>query len=166
MSSFKEIIFLGLFLFFLAVVFSSFSLSYTGNIVKENFSAQELLQNPDPIINDYNSRFENIPRFAKNLLGNEKINLIIVLADNQTKNIALTTKEGKIIEYKNEPYQDATFRITSSAGTIDKIAKAGDPKTEFKTNVLNNNIKIEPNGFEQTVKYYTAIGVLKVSSWF
>lgn len=166
MSSFKEIIFFGLFLFFLAVVFSSFSLSYTGNIVKENFSAQELLQNPDPIINDYNSRFENIPQFAKNLLGNEKINLIVILANNQTKNLALTTKEGKIIEYKSELYKDAAFTITTSAETIDKIAKAGDPKTEFKTNVLKNNIKIEPNGFEQTVKYYAAISVLKISSWF
>ena len=155
-----------LLVFFLIVIALSFNLSYTGSIVGNDFNAKEAIENPEKTINDYNQGFENIPSFARTLLGNERMNLIVKMDDGSKNQLGLVTKEGKIVEYSRELLQNATIDVITSEDVMNSIAWSGNPSQEFGSAIDDERIKLEPKRFTTSTKSFIAKIVLKIRSWF
>ena len=162
----KSLTTLILLVFFVVVVITSFDLSYTGDIVAENFNTKYLLDNMDKVVNDYNQKFENIPRFAKTLFGNERINLAIIMNNNSKKEFGLITKEGKVIEYSKKPLENPTIGITAPESVIDNIASSRNPSQEFSKAIKNKNIILEPKKFLTKIKVTGAKAFIKIKDLF
>jgi len=165
MGFIKNTIIVGLIVFFLVVMMISFDISYTGEIVGANFSASYFVAHPDEVIADYNTKFENIPNFARTLLGNERINLVINMSDGSVKNFGLITKEGKIIELNKDSLNSPTFVITTSERVIDEVAKSSNAGQDFADAILNDKIKVEGIGFMPQTKIFSAKTYLKANGW-
>ena len=162
----KNIITIILIAFFLVVVITSFDLSYTGNIVKDNFNAKELVENTNQVVNDYNQKFENIPKFAKTLLGNERINLLINMNDGSKKELSFVTKEGKIISYEKKPLENPTMLITASESIIDSVSSSSNPSADFAKAIKNKSINIEPKKLKGKIKFSAAKIFIKIREKF
>lgn len=166
MGLIRNLIIFGLVVFFFAVIIVSFDLGYTGNIVRENFNTRYAVEHTDEIVNEYNHRFERIPNFAKTLLGNERINLIINMNDGSMKEYSLVTQEGKIIEYDNKLLNDYSIAVRTSERVIDSIASSKEPGNDFGNAVENGDIKIESQKLVSGIKITTAKIFVKIKNWF
>lgn len=164
MAEIKDLLFIGLIIFFFAVIMNAFSLNYTGEVIKEGLTVSYIINNPAEFVNEYNQKFENIPNFIKTLLGTEKINLIIE-TNNKTKTFSIETKEGKIINYSEKLFEDQTFTVELREETLDRLLSSKYIKNDIANAILTDEIKITPNGFMQTTKLFAGKNTLKIKDF-
>ena len=162
----KNLITLLLLVFFLVAVTASFDLGYTGNIVSDNFNARHAVEDMDSTVSDYNKKFENIPRFARTLFGNERINLVVSMDGGSKKDISLITKEGKIISYSKKHLEKPTMLVSTTEKTIDLIASSSNSSDEFARAIKNNDIIVEPKKIVVSVKVFAAKSFIKIRDLF
>ena len=166
MSFIKNTLFLIIAVFFIVSLLIAFDPSYTGNIVKENFSARYAFDHAEETINDYNSNFENLPNLARTLLGNERINLTVNMNDNSIKQLGLITKNGKIISYSKKTLENPTVYVTLSEDTMNSISFSSNPSKDFANAIQNKDISIESKRTVTGIKVYISKLFLKIRNLF
>lgn len=165
MSLIRNAVVLGLLLFVLVTFAIVFDVSYTGNVVNENFNARYFVDNPDTAVDDYNSRFENLPNFARSLLGSERINLDINMSDGTSKVFGLITKNGKIVGFNETKIDGATFSVYTTEEVINGLAESSNAGDDFAQAIIDDRIKVEGLGIIPNIKLKAAKLFLKAKNW-
>ncbi len=162
----KKIAFFILLAFFVISIMAMFDLKYTGNIVKEGFTAKYALEHTNEAISGYNKNFENIPNFAKTLFGNERVDLMITMNNGSLEELFFITKNGKIIEYSSNHLQDITIVVEITEEVFDLISSSQKPSNDFAKAMKENKLKVKPKRMASRFKVFAAKSYFKVKNWF
>ncbi|MEF8973666.1 MAG: hypothetical protein V5A15_02145 [Haloarcula sp.] len=118
--------------------------------------AVELFEDMGPMVETYN---ENVDAsdfgFVAGQLQGENVNLVVDDPANGTEaSVSFTLdNELRIQELELGTRDDATIQMSTDKATMDRIIASGNPSTEFKNAVLNDDITISGIGTVSQVKW-------------
>jgi len=118
--------------------------------------AVELFEDMGPMVGTYN---ENVDAsdfgFVAGQLQGENVNLVVDDPANGTEASVSFTLDNdlRIQELELGTRDDATIQMSTDKATMDRIIASGNPSTEFKNAVLNDDITISGIGTVSQVKW-------------
>ncbi len=138
--------------------------TYTGRYVKVK-NLDDVLNNMDQLVTDYNNHTDKVPGFVKSIFGYEIINATIKRNDWSVIMMKVKTDDGRIVSIENVT-EPTTLMVTTSESTFDRILNSTDQMQAFK-DALDNK-EIEYHGVKFTTKMKTGIAGIffKIGSWF
>ncbi len=75
---------------------------------------------------EYNENIDNVPGWAKAILGSERLNVTLILDDNTPVNIGVILRDGMIVEMRQGRLKKPTINLFISEQTIkDILAEPG-----------------------------------------
>jgi len=117
-------------------------------------------------VDRYNANMDNAPTILKSLLGNEKVEVNILLANGNIQNIGIQTENGLITTTVDGGFDDPSIEIKTSEETIDKIVKARDPITAFTEARDRGDVVIIGNTLTTRLKLTTVLSSVDVLRFF
>ncbi len=120
-------------------------------------------------ITRYNNNIENAPPVLKAFMGNERINMTILLHNESMTVWGIETENAKIIKYTLGGLKNPTIEEFACEDAINEVLNAEDPFTVFHESENSGRIKIEGRtpeakikvaamlSSEESIKYYFGI---------
>ncbi len=109
---------------------------------------------------------QKLPGFAKQLFGNEQININVALNDGETLNYGLITKDGQIISLSAGTLENPTLNVYGTEEVIMELAQSADPLSEFQQALNQKKISYQAVGVQNKLKYGLGTFMLRVVGWF
>jgi hypothetical protein len=112
---------------------------------------------------EFNIDAEKDPSWImKNIVGDQKINVEIILKDGSTKIIGIETKDGQVTTIQPTPIENPTMEISVDEDKVQEMVQSGDPIGFLSENLGKDGMEIETFDFWTGFK----IGVLNFILWF
>ena len=91
----------------------------------------------------YNSKVDNAPSILKNMLGSEKINLIVTRDNGSVFRVGMDMVSARIERTVDGGYSDSTIIITTTESAINEVGKSKDRIAAFKKQTDAGQIRFE-----------------------
>ncbi len=137
-----------------------------------------MIQNPQSILDvlsdpsqmhsfaeSYNKKMGKVPRILTLLLGEEKVNIEIILNDGKEFKLGYRTDKGRITEIAEGWLKEPTIIVSTTLRAIERINASADPLAAFKKEKSMRGIVIEGQSLETRIKLNAALSSDKVL-WF
>ncbi|ADE36145.1 hypothetical protein [Methanohalophilus mahii] len=119
-------------------------------------------------VDEYNANSDAIPSSLKDMLGNERIHVIIDMNNGSALNLTVVTVDGKIVEFaemeESEEFEP-TLVVSTDEGTARSIMDSASPAQVFLDAYDRGDIEITSPSFTKKVSLTVGKFVLKVSQW-
>ncbi|MFW5987466.1 MAG: hypothetical protein ACOCPU_04555 [Methanohalophilus sp.] len=119
-------------------------------------------------VDEYNANSDAIPSSLKDMLGNERIHVIIDMNNGSALNLTVVTVDGKIVEFaemeEGEEFEP-TLVVSTDEGTARAIMDSASPAQVFLDAYDRGDIEITSPSFTKKVSLTVGKFVLKVSQW-
>lgn len=92
---------------------------------------------------NYNSKVENAPFILKNMLGSEKIDLIVTRDNGSVFRVGMDMVGARIERVVDGGYSDSTIIITTTESALNEIGKSKDQIAAFKKQTDAGQIRFE-----------------------
>ncbi|MBD3310536.1 hypothetical protein GF351_04915 [Candidatus Woesearchaeota archaeon] len=106
-----------------------------------------------------------LPKPMVNLVGNERINIYIKMDDTSVVAAGIVTKEGRIESFQKNELENPTLKVFTSEYTIRNIKESQDPLKAAQQAIREQEIRYEPVGLGNKIKYGTVGTVMRVFGW-
>jgi len=111
----------------------------------------------DEYIDRYNYNMDKAPGILKTLLGNENVELDIVLDNGSQFKVGLVVNNGLIVSTTKGGIEDRTILIQTNEDAIQTMSQSRDPITAFQQAREAGSISITGNNFLSNLKVNTAL---------
>ena len=111
----------------------------------------------DEYIDRYNYSMDKAPGILKTLLGNERVELDIVLDNGSQFKVGLVVNNGLIVSTTKGGIEDRTILIQTKEDVIQTMSQSRDPITAFQQAREAGSISITGNNFLSNLKVNTAL---------
>jgi hypothetical protein len=131
-------------------------------------SILDVLSDPSQLHNfaeGYNKKIDKVPKILTYLLGDERVNIKIVLSNGKICRLSYETKNGRINTIVEGWIKDPTIIVTTTQKIIEKINASGDPLAAFKRERASLGLIIEGQSLKTRIKLETALSSDSVL-WF
>ena len=91
----------------------------------------------------YNSKVDNAPSVLKDMLGSEKVNLIITRDDGSVFRVGMDLVSAKIERTVDGGYNDSTIIITTTESAINDVVRSNDRIAAFQSSLDAGQIRFE-----------------------
>jgi len=92
---------------------------------------------------NYNSKVENAPFILKNMLGSEKIDLIVTRDNGSVFRVGMDMVSARIERVVDGGYSDSTIIITTTESALNEVGKSKDQIAAFKKQTDAGQIRFE-----------------------
>lgn len=92
---------------------------------------------------NYNSKVENAPFILKNMLGSEKIDLIVTRDNGSVFRVGMDMVGARIERVVDGGYSDSTIIITTTESALNEVGKSKDQIAAFKKQTDAGQIRFE-----------------------
>ena len=110
----------------------------------------------------YNSKVDNAPSILKNLLGNEKINLIITRDNGSVFLVGMDVVSARIERTVEGGYSDSTIIITTTESAITEVSRSEDQIAAFQNLRNEGQISFEAKSWVSKAKLEAALSSTSV----
>ena len=101
------------------------------------------LNNLQESIDSYNNNIDAAPSVLKALLGNERINITILLNNSSTVSWGFETENAKIVRFEKGGIENPTIDVFATEDAIYRVQNAQDPAAAYKNAEESGEVKIE-----------------------
>jgi hypothetical protein len=119
-------------------------------------------------VDEYNANSDDVPSSLKNMLGNERIHVIIDMNNGSALDLKAVTVDGKIVEFdemEEGDEFDPTLVVSTDEDTARSIIDSASPAQVFLDAYDRGDIGITSPSFTKKVSLSVGKFVLKVSQW-
>jgi hypothetical protein len=92
---------------------------------------------------NYNSKVDNAPFILKNMLGSEKIDLIVTRDNGSVFRVGMDMVSARIERIVDGGYSDSTIIITTTQSALNEVGKSKDQIAAFKKQTDAGQIRFE-----------------------
>lgn len=110
----------------------------------------------------YNSKVENAPFVLKNMLGSEKINLIITRDNGSVFRVGMDVMSARIERTVADGYSDSTIIVTTTESAINEVVNSEDRIAAFKKLTNAGRIRFETKNWWTDTKLKAALSSTSV----
>ncbi len=138
------------------------------NMNPQSASILDVLSDPSQLQNfaeGYNKRIDRVPKILTYLLGDERVNIKIVLSNGKTCRLSYKTKNGRITTIVEGWLKDPTIIVSTNQNVIEKINALEDPLAAFKRERASQRLIIEGQSLKTRIKLESALSSDSVL-WF
>jgi hypothetical protein len=121
-----------------------------------NINVSEI--NADFIKQTYNESLGNFPDAYKSLIGDNRIAIRIIGANDTVTALGLVTKNGQLVEASDGNLKNPTIEIEIKESAITQLQEAEDPVAVFNNALDNKDISVKGNGFINQLKVNVLLG--------
>jgi hypothetical protein len=111
----------------------------------------------DGYVDRYNKNMDKAPSVLKALVGNEKVELEIVLNGGGQFKAGLEVNNGMVVRITNGGISDQTILIQTREDVIQAMSQSPDPIAAFQQARNAGNVSITGNNFLSNLKVNTAL---------
>lgn len=108
-------------------------------------------------IDGYNSNIDNAPSVLKALLGDERVNVTILLNNSSTVGWGFETKNAKIVRSEKGGIENPTIDVYATEDAIHSVENATDPAAAYKAAESSGEVSIKGNTFGSRLKLAAAL---------
>jgi hypothetical protein len=94
-------------------------------------------------IDDYNSNIDKAPSVLKTLLGDERVNITILLNNSSTISWGFETQNARIVRSEVGGIENPTIDVFTTEGAIYSVQNATDPLAAYKSAEQSGQVRIE-----------------------
>lgn len=108
-------------------------------------------------IDSYNKNIDNAPSVLRALLGDEKVNITVLMNDSSIIAWGFETKNAKIIRSETGGIENPTIDVYATEGAIYRVENAADPVAAYKDAEKSGEVSIKGNTMGDKIKLATAL---------
>jgi len=116
--------------------------------------------------NDYNSRISNAPDVLKGLLGSERVELNVILANGSIFKVGFQTEDAKVVQVYPEGIPNPTINVNTTESAINIIKGSDDKIGTFQKEMDYGQVNITGNTLATRVKLGVVLSSLSVLQFF
>jgi hypothetical protein len=117
-------------------------------------------------VNRYNNKIDQAPAVLKALMGNERLNMTILMNNGNVVIWGLETENAKIVRYSLGGLENPTINEYATESAINEVLNAKDPVAVFNNAKMAGQIRVEGKtptakikimvmlSDEEAIKYY------------
>ncbi|MDY6770029.1 MAG: hypothetical protein SVU88_03580 [Candidatus Nanohaloarchaea archaeon] len=124
----------------------------TGASALANATAADIIDQPDIVVETYNSNVDQLPSLVKSLVAGERINVHVEQGQNETV-IGVAMDGARIARVEDGGVDDPTVSFHTDADTIDTILTAEKPGKRAVEAFNGPGITYETHGLGTTIKF-------------
>ncbi len=124
------------------------------------------LNKPQESIGSYNSNIDAAPSVLKALLGNEKVNITILLNNSSTAIWGFETKNAKIVRFERGGIENPTIDVFATEDAIYRVQSAQDPLAAYKNAEESGDVRIEGKTLGAKLKLGAALSSSEAIRYF
>ncbi|MBN1236458.1 MAG: hypothetical protein JW999_10510 [Methanotrichaceae archaeon] len=113
-------------------------------------------------VTNYNSKIDNAPSILKNLLGSEKINLIITRDNGSVFRVGMDVVSARIERTVEGGYNNSTILITTTEGAMNEVVRSEDRIAAFQNLTNEGQIRFEAKSWLAEAKLKAALSSTSV----
>jgi len=113
-------------------------------------------------VDTYNSKIDKAPYVLKNMLGSEKINMIITRDDGSIFRVGMDVVSARIERTVEGGYSDPTIIVTSTQSAINEVIRSKDRIAAFKNQTDAGTIRFEAKNWLTEAKLKTVLSSTSV----
>ena len=110
------------------------------------------LRNVDSIKNNVNNYLSQLPRLAKSILGDWKIN-IRYTDNNDTIDYGIVLEDGLVNQLTLSSLNDPDLEMEIMETVINNVQNSGNPRTAVRNALRNGDINYKTHGFISRLKF-------------
>jgi hypothetical protein len=121
----------------------------------QSTSILDVLSDPSQLHNfaeGYNKKIDKVPKILRCLLGEERVNIKIVLRDGKIYRLGYITEKARITRIIEGWLKDPTITVTTTQKAIEEIDASVDPLAAFKKEKASRGLIIEAQNLATRVK--------------
>jgi hypothetical protein len=113
-------------------------------------------------VNAYNSKIDSAPAILKNLLGSEKIDLIVTRDNGSVFRVGMDVVRARIERTVEGGYDNSTIVITTTESAINEVTRSNDKISAFQNQTENGRIRFEAKSWLAEAKLKAALSSTSV----
>lgn len=115
------------------------------------------LNNLQESVDSYNSNIDTAPSVLKTLLGDEKVNITILLNNSSIVSWGFETKNAKIVRFEKGGIKNPTIDVFATEDAIYRVQSAQDPVAAYRNAEESGEVKIEGKTLGSRMKLGAAL---------
>jgi len=115
------------------------------------------LNNIQSSIDSYNQDIDKAPALLRTLLGDERVDVTILLNNSSTIRYGFETKGAKIVRAESGGIENPTIEVFADEDAIYEVENARDPASAYKQAEKSGRVKIKGNTFGARIKLSAAL---------
>ncbi|ATU08741.1 hypothetical protein [Methanohalophilus portucalensis] len=119
-------------------------------------------------VDEYNANSDKVPSSLKDMLGNERIHVIVDMNNGSTLNLKVVTSDASIVEFgelEDGEEFGPTLIVNTNENTARSIMDSPSPAQVFLDAYDRGDIEITSPSFTKNVSITVGKFILKVSQW-
>jgi hypothetical protein len=129
------------------------ALAFTASVPGSAFTFESIQHG----VEIYNSGIDNAPGVVKTLLGDEKIQVVVTMADGTVLMAGIETKNAVIVNVIEGEIEDPTIVVEASEDAVTRIYESDDPVTAFEEAKKEGEISVRGTTFTSKLKVSAAL---------
>lgn len=112
----------------------------------------------------YNNEIDRAPSVLKSMVGDENLNIIVLMNNGSTSTYGFEIKNAKIIRYSPTGLDSSTIDVQATEGAINDVLKANDPIAAYQEAEREGQMKITGKTFKTNIKINAVLssgGIIK-----
>jgi len=114
----------------------------------------------------YNNKIETAPEVLKSMIGDEDVDLTILLNNGSTLRWRMELENAKIIQSGYGDLGRTTIEVDTTEDALNKVLHAEDPMTAYQEAEESGQMKIDGKTFKADAKITVALGMGSVINSF
>lgn len=115
------------------------------------------LNNLQNSIDSYNDNINNAPTVLRTLLGDEKVNVTILLNNSSTVAWGFETKNARIVRSEKGGIENPTIDVYATEDAIYRVENAADPAAAYRDAERSGEVSIKGNTLGAKLKLTAAL---------
>ncbi|NPV61635.1 MAG: hypothetical protein HPY61_03225 [Methanotrichaceae archaeon] len=115
------------------------------------------LNNLQSSIDSYNQKIDQAPSVLKALLGDERMDITILLNNSSTIQWGFETRDAKIVRAESGVIENPTIEVYAQEDAIRRIENSNDPAAAYKEAEKAGQVKIQGNTLGARLKLAAAL---------
>lgn len=103
-------------------------------------------------VDSYNEKVDQSPSLLRALLGEEVVDITVLLNNGTSAKWGLQTENARIVRFQNGGIESPTISIYATQGAIDNVLEAQDSMAAYQEAENTGQIKIEAYKLEASLK--------------